>query len=74
MPNPKLQYYADGTPSVLKKRTDYTKLRFYQRSDVLYQLTKAFFCYDVRRLFFQLMLVKLQVSLPTSLPVLPTQS
>lgn len=42
MPNPKLQYYADGTPSVLKKRTDYTKLRFYQRSDVLYQLTKAF--------------------------------
>ncbi len=42
MPTPKLQYHADGTPSVLKKRTDYTKLRFYQRSDVLYQLTKAF--------------------------------
>lgn len=42
MSNPKLQYHADGTPSVLKKRTDYTKLRFYQRSDVLYQLTKAF--------------------------------
>lgn len=42
MPTPTLQYHADGTPSVLKKRTDYTKLRFYQRSDVLYQLTKAF--------------------------------
>lgn len=42
MPNPRLQYYADGTPSVLKKRTDYTKLRFYQRSDVLYQMTKVF--------------------------------
>lgn len=42
MPTPKLKYHADGTPSVLKKRTDYTKLRFYQRADVLYQLTKAF--------------------------------
>ena len=42
MPTPKLQYYADGTPSVLKQRTDYTKLRFYQRAEVLYQLTKVF--------------------------------
>lgn len=42
MPTPKLQYHADGTPSVLRKRIDYTKLRFYQRADVLYQLTKAF--------------------------------
>lgn len=42
MPNPRLQYYADGTPSVLKKRTNYTTLRFYQRADVLYQMTKVF--------------------------------
>ena len=43
MPNPKLQYYADGTPSVLKKRTNYATLRFYQRADVLYQLSKVFY-------------------------------
>lgn len=42
MPNPKLQYYADGTPSVLKKQTNYTTLRFYQRADVLYQLSRVF--------------------------------
>lgn len=42
MPNPRLQYYVDGTPSILKKRTDYTKLNFYQRADVLYQLSKVF--------------------------------
>ena len=39
----KLNYYADGTPSVLRKAVVYTNLRFYQRSDVLYQMTR-FFC------------------------------
>lgn len=38
-----INHYQDGTASVLRKRTNYKKLRFYQRSDVLYQLTQ-FFC------------------------------
>lgn len=45
MPDPKniqLQRYADGTPSVMRKKTVYTDLFFYQKSDVLVQLTKAF--------------------------------
>lgn len=45
MPNPKnisLRRYADGTPSVLRKRTVYTELYFYRKSDVLVQLTKVF--------------------------------
>lgn len=45
MPDPKdvnLQRYDDGTPSVLRKRTVYTELFFYKKSDVLIQLTKAF--------------------------------
>lgn len=36
MPNPKninLQRYPDGTPSVLRKRTVYTDLYFYRKSD-----------------------------------------
>lgn len=37
-----LQHYKDGTASVLRKAVVYTELRFYQRSDVLYQLTKLF--------------------------------
>lgn len=39
---PVLRHYADGTPSVLRKAVVYTELRFYQRSDVLYQLTQIF--------------------------------
>lgn len=45
MPDPNnipLQRYADGTPSVMRKKTVYTELFFYQKSDVLVQLTKAF--------------------------------
>jgi len=45
MPTPKnipLRRYADGTPSVLRKRTVYTELYFYRKSDVLVQLTKVF--------------------------------
>ena len=34
--------YADGTASALRKPVVYTELRFYQRSDVLYQLTQVF--------------------------------
>ena len=34
--------YPDGTPSVLSPRTDYSKLHFYQKSDVLVQLTQSF--------------------------------
>ena len=37
-----VNHYADGTASVLRKPVVYTSLRFYQRSDVLYQLTKDF--------------------------------
>lgn len=39
---PDVNHYDDGTASVLRKRTNYKKLRFYQRSDVLYQLTQYF--------------------------------
>ena len=42
MPTPKLQYSADGTPSVLRRAVNYRTLRFFQRADVLYQLTKVF--------------------------------
>lgn len=34
--------YSDGTASTLRKPVVYTGLRFYQRSDVLYQLTQVF--------------------------------
>ena len=37
-----ISHYEDGTASVLRKKTNYTALRFYQRSDVLYQLTQIF--------------------------------
>ena len=37
-----VNHYADGTSSVLRKSVVYTELRFYQRSDVLYQLTRMF--------------------------------
>ena len=37
-----VNHYADGTASVLRKPVVYTELRFYQRSDVLYQLTEVF--------------------------------
>lgn len=37
-----IQHYDDGTASVLRRKTDYTKLRFYHRCDVLYQLTQLF--------------------------------
>lgn len=39
---PTVNHYKDGTASVLRKPVVYTELRFYQRSDVLYQLTKVF--------------------------------
>ena len=39
---PNIQYYADGTASVMRKAVVYTELRFYKRSDVLYQLTQVF--------------------------------
>ena len=37
-----IRHYADGTASVLRRPVVYTELRFYQRSDVLYQLTQLF--------------------------------
>jgi len=37
-----LNHYPDGTASVLRKAVVFTNLRFYQRSDVLYQLTQQF--------------------------------
>lgn len=40
--NIELKRYQDGTPSVMRKRTVYTTLFFYRKSDVLVQLTKAF--------------------------------
>ena len=40
--HPNIRHYEDGTASVLRKRVVYTELRFYQRSDVLYQLTQVF--------------------------------
>ena len=39
---PEIRHYEDGTTSVLRKPVVYTELRFYQRSDVLYQLTQVF--------------------------------
>lgn len=39
---PHIIHYDDGTASALRRRTRYTSLRFYQRSDVLYQLTQVF--------------------------------
>ena len=39
---PNIQHYADGTASVMRKPVVYTELRFYRRSDVLYQLTQVF--------------------------------
>lgn len=39
---PVINHYEDGTASVLRNRVMYTELRFYQRSDVLYQLTQVF--------------------------------
>lgn len=41
-PKREVNHYNDGTASVLRQRTNYKNLRFYQRSDVLYQLTQAF--------------------------------
>ena len=40
--SPTYRRYADGTASALRKPVVYTELRFYQRSDVLYQLTQLF--------------------------------
>ena len=39
---PDIRHYADGIASVMRKAVVYTELRFYQRSDVLYQLTQVF--------------------------------
>jgi len=39
---PAVRYYNDGVASVIRKAVVYTELRFYQRSDVLYQLTQVF--------------------------------
>ena len=39
---PNIQHYGDGTASVMHKAVVYTELRFYKRSDVLYQLTQVF--------------------------------
>lgn len=41
-PIPKLTYHKDGTPSILRPSVNYRSLRFFQRADVLYQLTKVF--------------------------------
>ena len=40
--NVPLQHYDDGTPSVLRKKTVYTDLFFFRKSDTLVQLTKIF--------------------------------
>ena len=37
-----VNHYSDGTASVLRKAVVFEELRFYQRSDVLYQLTQLF--------------------------------
>lgn len=37
-----LEHYDDGLPSSLRRATVYTKLGFYQKSDILVQLTKTF--------------------------------
>lgn len=39
---PNIRHYDDGTASVMRKAVVYTELRFFQRSDVLYQLTQVF--------------------------------
>ena len=39
---PVVRHYSDGVTSALRKPVVYTELRFYQRSDVLYQLTCEF--------------------------------
>ncbi len=39
---PNIEHYDDGTASVLRRAVVYTELRFYQRSEVLYQLTQQF--------------------------------
>ena len=41
-PAPVINRYQDGTASSLRNPTNYKKLRFYHRSDVLYQLTQMF--------------------------------
>ena len=41
-PQPEIRHYDDGTKSALRHAVVYTQLRFYQRSDVLYQLTQHF--------------------------------
>ena len=40
--SPNIMHYRDGTASAMRKAVVYTELRFYQRSDVLYQLTQNF--------------------------------
>ena len=40
--NIQLQRHPDGMASVLRKKTVYTELHFYRKSDVLVQLTKVF--------------------------------
>lgn len=45
-----INHYSDGTASVLRKPVVYTELRFYQRSDVLYQLTQVF-CQRYMRIY-----------------------
>ncbi len=40
--SPQIRHYADGVASVLRKPVVYTGLRFYMRSEVLYQLTQTF--------------------------------
>ena len=42
MATPTIRHYADGVTSVQRSPVVYTGLRFYQRSDVLYQLTIHF--------------------------------
>lgn len=37
-----VRHYDDGIASVLRKPVIYEELRFFQRSDVLYQLTQVF--------------------------------
>ena len=37
-----VNHYDDGTASILRKAVVFEELRFYQRSDVLYQLTQLF--------------------------------
>lgn len=39
---PVVNHYDDGTASALRSGSNYRKLRFYHRSDVLYQLTQLF--------------------------------